>query len=148
MNNAAMAVSQVAGTTSTTTSTTTIAGTTGTASPGFIVTKEHRRFAEFCDACRRQRYIGLCHGSPGVGKTLSANYYSKSTPEGNGPNEGFPILYTPPVANNPRQIAKDVKRLRDEGRYRGRVERTRDEGKLIWPPPDRTELLIIDEADQ
>ncbi len=117
-------------------------------SASFIVTKEHRRFAEFCDACRRQRYIGLCHGSPGVGKTLSANYYSKSTPEGNGPHEGFPILYTPPVANNPRQIAKDVKRLRDEGRYRGRVERTRDEGKLIWPPPDRTELLIIDEADR
>lgn len=136
MNNVARAVAQVAGS----------AGSASTATGGFIVTKEHRRFAEFCDACRRQRYIGLCHGSPGVGKTLSANYYSKSTQD--GPNEGFPILYTPPVANNPRQIAKDVKRLRDEGRYRGRVERTRDEGKLIWPPPDRTELLIIDEADQ
>ena len=120
-----------------------------TTSAGFIVTKEHRRFAEFCDACRRQRYIGLCHGSPGVGKTLSANYYSKSTPDTpDNANEGFPILYTPPVANNPRQIAKDVRRLRDEGRYRGRVERTRDEGKLVWPPPDRTELLIIDEADR
>lgn len=142
MNNAAMTVAQVAGITGSAGTT----GTTGTASAGFIVTKEHRRFAEFCDACRRQRYIGLCHGSPGVGKTLSANYYSKSTPD--NPNEGFPILYTPPVANNPRQIAKDVKRLRDEGRYRGRVERTRDEGKLIWPPPDRTELLIIDEADR
>src|SRR3954451_10355822 len=136
MNNAAMAVAQVTGTT----------GSASTASAGFIVTKEHRRFAEFCDACRRQRYIGLCHGSPGVGKTLSANYYSKSTSD--NPNEGFPILYTPPVANNPKQIAKDIKRLRDEGRYRGRVERTREEGKLIWPPPDRTELLIIDEADR
>ncbi len=92
---------------------------------------------------------GLCHGSPGVGKTLSANYYSKSTPDApDNPNEGFPILYTPPVANNPRQIAKDVRQLRDEGRYRGRVERTREEGKLVWPPPDRTELLIIDEADR
>jgi DNA transposition AAA+ family ATPase len=131
--NAAMAVAQAAATTNTT-------------SAGFIVTKEHRRFSEFCDACRRQRYIGLCYGSPGVGKTLSANYYSKSTPD--NPNEGFPILYTPPVANNPKQIARDVRRLRDEGRYRGRVERTHDEGKLIWPPPDRTELLIIDEADR
>ena len=31
----------------------------------FIETKEYKRFAEFCDACIKYQYIGICYGQPG-----------------------------------------------------------------------------------
>jgi DNA transposition AAA+ family ATPase len=93
----------------------------------FVETLEHRRFAEFCDACRHYRYIGLCYGPSGVGKTLSARRYANwDTLEQVEPiqidNEalsvllakGFPntILCTPAVINTPRSIAAEVQRAR------------------------------------
>jgi AAA domain len=87
----------------------------------FIVTKEHQRFAEFCDACCRDRYIGLCYGPPGVGKTLSARHYANwynleayrpykfaSEAEFAGVVGSTTVLYTPPVVNSPGRIAQDI----------------------------------------
>lgn len=43
----------------------------------FLMTREHARFAEFAEACAHYRYIGVCHGRPGVGKTRSAREFSQ-----------------------------------------------------------------------
>jgi DNA transposition AAA+ family ATPase len=87
----------------------------------FIVTTEHRRFVEFCDACRHYRYIGVCYGPPGVGKTLSARHYANwynleayrpykfaSEAEFAGVVGSTTVLYTPLVVNSPGRIAQDI----------------------------------------
>ena len=93
----------------------------------FILTREHRRFAEFCDACRQARYIGLCYGVPGVGKTVSARQYadwnqleslmggpppyrhSATPPRDSGPWQT--VLFTPGVTNTPRTVEHAVSNL-------------------------------------
>lgn len=93
--------------------------------PDVVITKEHRRFAEFCDACRRYGYIGLCYGPPGVGKTLSARYYAnwdKIAAYLSSPNVSEmelaevagsqTVFYTPEVMNSPRRIEEDIWHLR------------------------------------
>jgi hypothetical protein len=90
----------------------------------FIVTKEHRRFTEFVTAVRRDRYIGLCYGPPGVGKTLSARRYAcwhelepllraptRHFTEGRDRADWHTLLYTPAVTATPRMIDKELTQL-------------------------------------
>ncbi|BFL68585.1 hypothetical protein SKB0123_21130 [Staphylococcus capitis] len=42
----------------------------------FVETKQYRRFEEFCDNCAKYKYMGVCYGNPGVGKTFFAQYYA------------------------------------------------------------------------
>jgi DNA transposition AAA+ family ATPase len=131
----------------------------------FVITKQHRRFAEFADACRRERYIGVCYGPPGVGKTLSARQYthwdqigdwltrSWLEPDGSGPDAlatSRSVLWTPTVTVTPRQLDQQVPMLCR--RFSTIVEHHRDPhgGR----PPQfaggmwNVELLIVDEADR
>lgn len=91
-----------------------------------VITTEHRRFAEFCDACRRYGYIGLCYGTPGVGKTLSARHYANwNQVEAYSPYQcasdaelaavlgSNTIFYTPKVVNSPRQIEQAIQGWRN-----------------------------------
>ncbi len=132
--------------------------------PPFQTTREHRRFTEFADAVRTHRYIGLCWGPPGVGKTLSARHYAGSDdweqwqshfPEDLGPVperviEARTAFFTPTVSATVREIDRGLPRACQQISYaldyaehgvvdpRARVSRS----------SGRTELLIIDEADR
>ena len=52
------------------------AGSGGHRTGPFIATKEHRRFTELRTRFAQHRTIGLCFGSAGVGKTLSARRHA------------------------------------------------------------------------
>src|SRR4029453_2269246 len=88
--------------------------------PSVVETLEYRRFTEFCEACRQYRYIGLCYGPPGVGKTVSAQAYARwdqllatqqrpaEEPGALDPTPYHAVLYTPPVVHTPQRLARDI----------------------------------------
>jgi hypothetical protein len=100
-----------------------------------VNTLEHRRFAEFRDACRRYRYVGLCYGPSGVGETLSARRYSRweeFTAADRWRDDSYEcpaldtVFYTPAVVNSPGRIEAEAghcrAKLKDLARRTGRLE--------------------------
>mgnify|MGYP001546442106 FL=1 len=133
----------------------------------FIVTREHRRFVEFADAVRRHRYIGLCYGPAGVGKTLSARRYAgwhtaEEMLAAWGPREPWEakaraalnrtrsVFYTPTVGGTLRELREQLPRLI------ARVDI--NVGEHLQPPGEVmvisrdshkfVQLVIIDEAER
>ena len=130
----------------------------------FVVTQEHRRFVEFCEACHAYRYIGLCYGPAGVGKTLSARQYTNwdlveshltyptcREPVSHEIARCRTLFYTPAVVNSPRQLLDDILHSsRCLSALVAEAERPQPEGlslHLIWQQADRVELILVDEAD-
>jgi len=137
--------------------------------PPFLLTREHRRFAEFADSVRRHRHIGVCWGAPGVGKTLSARHYAgtddweqwrHALAVDHGASAG-PVparvlqartaLWTPTVTASARQIDQALPRACQQISYavdyhqHGKVDpfvHTESGASRL------TELLIVDEADR
>ncbi len=132
---------------------------------GFQVTKQHRRFVEFADAVRRHRYIGACYGAPGLGKTLSArtyaaaddweqwliDRYSRGTVLPHSLVNSRTVVYTPYVNITARRL--DLELDLHTGLMSSDINRVLDpechpDIDLEVDIENRTELVIIDEADR
>jgi DNA transposition AAA+ family ATPase len=131
----------------------------------FLVTQEYRRFAEFCDACRQYRYIGLCYGPPGVGKTLSARYYADwealeavfadhhfwmDTPARPELATCRTVVYTPSMTTTPKRLGDELTGLRRVLHLTVEAaQHAEEDDPDLTPFDDRwTELVIVDEADR
>lgn len=124
---------------------------------------EYKRFAEFCDACKEDRYPGICLGPSGVGKTLAARHYAqwKFFNHFTNPHlEKLPIpdaqlllgcdtvIYTPWVSMTANSVI--VQLLSLMGTFEATLLKQLKEQGSPNPSADeaRVRLIIIDEANR
>jgi DNA transposition AAA+ family ATPase len=132
----------------------------------FITTKEYKRFAEFCNACKVESYIGLCYGPAGVGKSMAAYHFAKweiVERELKSKSQNFmdykhpsvviddfdTVLYLPEVTNSPNAVRHQVINLICDFEFLVSQSIHRDKpDDWLELVRERVKLLIIDEADR
>src|SRR5699024_9461680 len=140
----------------------------------FVETKQYRRFEEFCDNCAKYKYMGVCYGNRGVGKTFYAQYYAnwdyvnpiitnykKADDKGSNVHDNRLlnckyIFYTAPRVR-PQRIYKELINLANKLKlgkieYRSikRKEKINglEEHVRLQPSNYEINLIIIDEVDR
>lgn len=133
----------------------------------FIATKEYRRFVEFANAVRKHRYIGLCYGAAGVGKTLSARRYAQWDMAEPLIDDGHrdhgakaeinaalarsrAVFYTPPVLGTVRDLRDTLSQrmVRVEMGIDEHLHRAETGCRVIKIGDGLVEVLIFDEAER
>ena len=128
----------------------------------FIQTKEYLRFEEFAQSCTQYKYIGICYGNPGVGKTYTANEYTQPQVL-EYYNNRYPVspmvkanihlcrgaFFTVQVCNTPRSIRNMVhSKIFNYGNVTLRLQGIEDILTLAMKSHQTCPLLIVDEADR
>lgn len=129
---------------------------------GFIITHEHILFEDVCEDARHYRYVVLCIGGAGVGKTHSGRHYSCWDSVEPGASRYAYILNPPPEvamrrtayfsappASTPKMVSNQVEHSRNLLSWLVDVameNEAQEDEKVLENVGDRTELLIVDEA--
>lgn len=129
----------------------------------FIQTKEFKRFQEFANSVVEYRYIGICHGEAGVGKSLAASLYLKWN-ESIGKEKIVDdlthenrrrlkackgVLITSPVSNTPKIIRHDIIcRINGYGFAYRKSLGAKELEEIYTDAEKHCPLVIIDEADR
>ena len=113
---------------------------------------------ELCEACKEDRYPGLCLGSSGVGKTIAAHNYAKWRYFSHLTNPHFEripvndaevllsfdtVIYTPLISMSANAVL--VQLLSLMGTFESIIEK---EAGLGSPSDGQVKLIIIDEANR
>jgi DNA transposition AAA+ family ATPase len=132
----------------------------------FIETTQYYQFVELCASCQQYRYMGLCYGDAGVGKTFSARYYTQwdqterwlaGALEHQVRTEQLRMaFYTPDVLMSAKRFEQELLHLHVQMKMLEHLSPPASQPQAFCQYPRRGyvvtplewDLLVIDEADR